>query len=435
MDEKYLYEKTLEKLKGRLGRDLGTKIPVPEYNDLIHLNYGSSAGNVVSSALAMGKTLDDVIGWWPKIGPDIVPIAQKKRQLLFRSAAMALSEYSKTDSGKREEWDSWAMKGLARLGSRLTSLFAAEAPLLLNNGWDKYLKPLGFFNKTLSQSETSVIYGAHLIEEGRPVYFGFLRPEILSAEYRDGLLLNGMDLSHATLLKGTTALPFIFEPVKVAEGKHVQDLATVDGPYNLMSWITHDMPLSPKYGTIKVIHLGSGDMIRKGFDPTEIVRRGPIAAFNTLHKGMCNHQRRPAFSTIERSVDDFNERNAGVFGEKNLFTLDVPDQDIDFSDTSELNINHIMTGGAEISRRINAQIFEELSDLLAENYIREWNLEQEMRLAREFMLSAQRGTPCFDTEPHYEYQGPVVRGLDINDQMDPPKPCLSMGLPVHCDRD
>ncbi|MCD8563078.1 MAG: hypothetical protein LRY54_03320 [Alphaproteobacteria bacterium] len=432
MDEKFLYDKTLEKLKKKLGSRLGTEIPEPRYQDLIHLNYGSSAGNIVSSALAMGKTLDDVIEWWPRIGPDIVPIAHKKRQLLFRSAALALSEYSHSTNENGSAFDEKVMKVLARFGSSLSSLFAAKAPLLSNNNWDKYLGPMGFCKTTLSQSDTSVIYGAHLIEEGRPVYFGFLRPEILSAEYSEGLLLNKMDLSHATLLKGAMAIPFIFEPVKIAEGQHVQDLATVDGPYNLMSWITRDMPLSPKYGTIKVIHLGSGDRF-KGVDPGELIRRGPIAAYDTIHKGIRNHQRRPAFATIQRNVEDYNERHAGVVGEKSFFTLDIPDEDVDFTDTSKLNIDKIMTDGADTSRRINARAFEELSDLLAENYVKEWTLNREMELAHQSLIDLQRGTPVLDPFGKGHYAGEKApANLDINDQMGPFGPVCESDCSTAC---
>lgn len=418
MDEKHLYEKTLEKLKAKLGDRLGKDIPVPKYQDLIHLNYGSSAGNVVSSALAMGRSLDDVIDWWPKIGPDIIPIANKKRQLLLRQAASFLIKYAATETSKPEPFDERIMKTLARFGARLTHIFAANENLLPNDGWDKHLKPLGFFDKTMRDSETSVVYGAHYIEEGRPAYFGFIRPEILSAEYARGLLLNKADIPHAVALKGATAIPFIFAPVQMLPGKHAQDLATVDGPYNFMSWVTNDLPLSPKFGSIKVLHMGSGDHY-DGSDPSVLVKEGPIAAYGLLHKGMKNHQRRAAFATIARSVRKFNNKNGYQGKDPDFFNLDIPDTGRDFTDTSMENIMAAMSEDAEISRQANVSVFETLSNLLATNYIKEVELDRRMRLACDMISSRSgRGNLMFSFMPKDEECPDEDPSIDINAQMN-----------------
>lgn len=412
MDEKFLYEKTVEKLKVRLGKRLGTEIPVPRYQDLIHLNYGSSAGNVVSSALAMGKNLDDVIDWWPKIGPDIVPIAQKKRQLILRQAASFLLKYGASANGSGTHLDEKLMKMLARFGATLTHIFAASQNLMPNDGWDKHLRPLGFFDKTMRDSQTSVVYGAHYIEEGRPVYFGYIRPELLSAEYSKGLLLNGTDISHALALKGATAIPFIFAPVEMMPGKHAQDLATVDGPYNFMSWVATDLPLSPKYGSIKVLHMGSGDRY-SGSDPAVLVRDGPIAAYGILHKGMRNHLRRAAFATICRSVRKFNDKNGYTGTDPDFFNLDIPDNERDFTDTSMKNILEAMGEDAETSRRVNAGIFETLSSMLADNYIREWEFDRRMTLAHDHLMASKAGSMLLD-QATFE----TVEKTDLDPEVD-----------------
>jgi hypothetical protein len=423
MDEKFLYEKTLEKLKKKLGSKLGTEIPVPRYQDLIHLNYGSSAGNVVSSALAMGRDLDDVIDWWPKIGPDIVPIAQKKRQLLLRQAASFLLKYAASENGKPSHLDEKVMKILARFGASLTHIFAANENLLPNNGWDKHLRPLGFFDRTMRDSQTSVVYGAHYLEEGRPVYFGFIRPELLSAEYAKGLLLNGTDISHAMALKGATAIPFIFAPVEVAPGKHAQDLATVDGPYNFMSWVATDLPLSPKYGSIKVLHMGSGDRYN-GSDPGVLLREGPIAAYGVLHKGMRNHLRRAAFATICRSIRKFNDKNGYSGTEPDFFNLDIPDTGRDFTDTSMENILAAMGEDAETSRRVNGKVFESLSSLLADNYIRECTFDRTLALAHDHLMAEKSGVVLLERAAKEEQKPDEDPDVDINAQMGSygPKP-------------
>lgn len=427
MDEKHLYDKTLEKLRVKLGDRLGKDIPEPRYQDLIHLNYGSSAGNVVSSALAMGKSLDDVVHWWPKIGPDIVPIANKKRQLLLRQAASFLLKYAASENARPGDLDEKIMKVLARFGARLTHIFAANENLLPNDGWDKHLEPLGFFSKKMRDSETSVVYGAHYIEEGRPVYFGFIKPDILSAEYTNGLLLNASNISHALALKGSTAIPFIFAPVQVEPGKHAQDLATVDGPYNFMSWVTNDLPLSPRYGSIKVLHLGSGDRF-DGSDPAVLVKEGPLAAYGLLHKGMRNHQRRAAFATICRSVRKFNLRQGYPGTETDFFNLDIPDTGRDFTDTSAKNIMEAMSDDAAISRRVNVGIFEELSGFLADNYIKEVKLKRRMTLARDSLVFSRAISSAFNFVPCEEEVPDIDPVIDINAQMfsygpkEPPEP-------------
>ncbi|HRQ61118.1 MAG TPA: hypothetical protein PLO23_06365, partial [Alphaproteobacteria bacterium] len=303
-----------------------------------------------------------------------------------------------------------------QLVGSLTHNFAAQDILIPNDRWDKHLQEAGFFGRKLSESPIGIIYGAHNKAKAQPFYLGYIPPHLLSAEFKDGLLLGGHDLSHGEAVKAVTTIPFIFKPHRLADDIILEDMILADGPHNLVSWLAMRCPISPKFGGIKVIYIGSGDR----HDEVNAEAGTETAGFERIlefKKGAKNGSRRAAFATIRRTLANHNGHSGA---EQDLYVIDTSDRaDRDFTNLSKENIERIMVEDGAESWRQNTATFEAIASMLAHNYIVECNFNKAMRLARERILNNWQSACAWNDMIEQSHKPLPGESYDINDEMGP----------------
>ncbi|MCD8520643.1 MAG: hypothetical protein LRY57_05135 [Alphaproteobacteria bacterium] len=403
-------------------------------------------------AQVLGKQPKETGVLWERIAPHILPAVEEVRKLLIRQAVKGIHAELRNGDVPPEQrnrgfWGPLAkvgfslarhfflsrggsgslytnndvLLGLAQLGRNLTGQFDGQDVRIENNGWDPFLKEMGVFDKKLSDSPIGIIYGAHHKEKAQPFYLGYIPPELLSAEFKDGLLLGGHDVSHGEALKAVTTLPFIFKPHKLAEGITLEDMILADGPHNLVSWLTTRCPLNPKYGSIKVIFMGSGDRHDELNAKAGVEQVGLFERILEFKNGAKNGSRRASFASMRRDLARFNGHHGA---EQDLYVLDTADNpDHDFTNTSLENVNRIRKEAGAESWRQNWATYEAITDLLAHNYIVERDFDRAMAYARSRIIADWRTANLLDQSlSDVLNQTPPLeswRSYDINDEMGP----------------
>lgn len=402
--ENYLNERIVEKLKEKLGDRFGKEYPHPGPNDFFDLSYHLSGGVFRGAARAMGISASNTMKLWPKLASKFLPPEDDIKKLGLKTLSMLLEQHAAKiarDTKKTTPqffdrllnldcWENLGIQSYLRSNATFLRQFASKEHLVNQDSADECMRELGLYDRTLSQSEASIIIGAHIIEEKRPGYFGFLRPEILNENFDRGMLLGGIDGPIADFVKGTTAIPLIHRPHKVAEGVTLQDLAAIYFPGNLLSYLLSDyFPIHPKYDGMKVVYFGAGDR-PNGLHIMSGDMNNIAGVFDSLKRSGKHQLRRATFTTIVRELE---RHNGFKDSEIDFLVLDLPENNDGLLDTAEANILNIMNVYGALCCENNAELIDRFADKRADDYIKmvAYNrylleLERRKELAQKGML-------------------------------------------------